>query len=115
MRYYEPIICNKKGERFQRSNFGANFATSMPVQAGSQPADYPMLSPYPGQSTVFCLKEREHMDTIPLQDAIRALRAEILAAHAEASTEEVRFELGPIEMEFQVVARREIGAEAKLG
>ena len=55
------------------------------------------------------------MDTIPLQDAIRALRAEILAAHAEGSTEEIRFELGPIEMEFQVVARREIGAEAKLG
>jgi len=25
MRYYEPIICNKKGEQFQPSNFGANF------------------------------------------------------------------------------------------
>jgi hypothetical protein len=30
MRYYEPIICNKKGERFQRSNFGANFLTYAP-------------------------------------------------------------------------------------
>src|SRR5690348_3619362 len=54
------------------------------------------------------------MDTIPLQDAIRALRAEILAAHAEASTQEVRFELGPIEMEFQVVARKEVGGKAEL-
>jgi hypothetical protein len=55
------------------------------------------------------------MDTIPLEDAIRALRAEILAAREDASTEEVRFELGPIEMEFQVVARKEFGGEAKLG
>jgi Trypsin-co-occurring domain 2 len=55
------------------------------------------------------------MDTIPLRDAIRALRAEILEARRDASTEGVRFELGPIEMEFQVVARKEIGGEAKLG
>jgi Trypsin-co-occurring domain 2 len=55
------------------------------------------------------------MDMIPLQDAISALRGEILAARGEAPTEGVRFELGPIEMEFQVVARREIGGEAKLG
>lgn len=55
------------------------------------------------------------MDTIPLQDAIRALRAEILAARKEALIQEVRFELGPIEMEFQVVARKEVGGEAKFG
>lgn len=55
------------------------------------------------------------MDTIPLRDAIRALRDEILAARKDASTHEVRFELGPIEMEFQVVARKELGGEAKLG
>jgi len=55
------------------------------------------------------------MDTIPLRDAIRTLRSEVLAAREEASTQEVRFELGPIEMEFQVVARKEVGGEAKLG
>ena len=55
------------------------------------------------------------MDLIPLQDAIRVLRAEIMAAHKEALTQDVRFELGPIEMEFQVVARREVGGEAKFG
>jgi hypothetical protein len=55
------------------------------------------------------------MDTIPLRDAILALRGEIVAAAKDASTQEVRFELGPIEMEFQVVARKEIGGEAKLG
>jgi hypothetical protein len=55
------------------------------------------------------------METIPLRDAIRGLRSEIVAAREEASTEEVRFELGPIEMEFQVVARKEVGGEAKLG
>src|SRR5271170_6423669 len=55
------------------------------------------------------------METIPLRDAIRVLRSEILAAREDGSTEEVRFELGPIEMEFQVVARKEFGGEAKLG
>jgi hypothetical protein len=55
------------------------------------------------------------MDTIPLKEAIDALRGEILAARQEASTQEVRFELGPVEMEFQVVARKEIGGDAKVG
>ncbi len=55
------------------------------------------------------------MDTIPLRDAIHALRGEILAARGEAASQGVQFELGPIEMEFQVVARREIGGEAKVG
>ena len=55
------------------------------------------------------------MDTIPLRDAIRALREEILAARGEAANREVRFELGPIEMEFQVVARREGSGDAKFG
>jgi hypothetical protein len=33
------------------------------------------------------------METIPLRDAIRGLRSEIVAAREEASKEEVRFEL----------------------
>src|SRR5208337_4902039 len=38
------------------------------------------------------------MDTIPLRDAIQALRGEILTARGEAPTQGVRFELGPIEI-----------------
>jgi hypothetical protein len=55
------------------------------------------------------------MDTMPLSDAIRALRNEILAARDEAAGQEVRFEVGPIEMEFHVIARKEIGGGAKVG
>jgi hypothetical protein len=55
------------------------------------------------------------MHTIPLRDAIRALRVEIMAAAEDSSTQALRFELGPVEMEFQVVARKETGGEAKLG
>ena len=55
------------------------------------------------------------MDTIPLRDAIRMLRVEIMAAAEDASTQSLRFELGPIEMEFQVVLKKEGGGEAKLG
>jgi hypothetical protein len=55
------------------------------------------------------------METIPLRDTIQALRAEIMQAAEAASTQSVRFELGSIEMEFQVVVKREGGGEAKLG
>ncbi len=54
------------------------------------------------------------METIPLRDTIQALRAEIMQAAEAASTQSVRFELGSIEMEFQVVAKREGGGDAKL-
>jgi hypothetical protein len=55
------------------------------------------------------------METIPLRDTIQALRTEIMQAAEAASTQAVRFKLGPIEMEFQVVVKREGGGEAKLG
>jgi hypothetical protein len=55
------------------------------------------------------------METIPLRDTIQALRAEIMQAAEAASTQSVRFELGSIEMEFQIVVKREGGGEAKLG
>jgi len=53
-------------------------------------------------------------ETIPLRDAVRALRNEIMAAAKAASTEAVRLELGQIELEFQVVAKIETGADGKL-
>jgi hypothetical protein len=54
-------------------------------------------------------------DMIPLRDALSALRAEVFGAAEDASTQAVRFELGPIEMEFQIVASREGGANGKIG
>jgi hypothetical protein len=53
-------------------------------------------------------------ETIPLRDAIRALRVEIVEAAEEASTQAVRFELGPVELEFHVVAKTEKSSDAKL-
>jgi hypothetical protein len=55
------------------------------------------------------------METIALRDAIRALRTEIIEAAEDASDQAVRFELGPIELEFQVVAKTEFGSDAKMG
>jgi hypothetical protein len=55
------------------------------------------------------------VETIPLKDTIEALRVEIMAAAEAASNQSVRFEVGSIEMEFQVVVKKEKGGEAKLG
>jgi hypothetical protein len=55
------------------------------------------------------------MEPVPLRDAIRALRVEIVEAAEDASTQPVRFELGPIEMEFSVIAKREREVEGKIG
>ena len=52
--------------------------------------------------------------TFPLVDAIRALRTEIQEAGQAADRETLRFELGPIDLEFQVVAKREGGASGKI-
>jgi hypothetical protein len=54
-------------------------------------------------------------ETIPLRDVVQALRDEILAAADAAYTKTVRFDLGQIELEFQVVAKLEKGGEGKLG
>jgi hypothetical protein len=51
---------------------------------------------------------------IPLREAIQALRAEVIAAAKAADGEDIRFELGPIELEFQVVASREEKAGGKV-
>jgi Trypsin-co-occurring domain 2 len=54
-------------------------------------------------------------ETIPLRDVVRALRSEILAAAGDASTSSVQFELGQIELEFQVVAKSEKSVDGKAG
>jgi hypothetical protein len=54
-------------------------------------------------------------ETIPLRDVVRALRAEIISAAKDASAQEVKFELGQIELEFQIVAKKDRGVDGKLG
>jgi hypothetical protein len=49
---------------------------------------------------------------VPLASAIEALRGELIAAVRQGKDEEVRFALGPIELEFQVEVSREAGGEA---
>jgi Trypsin-co-occurring domain 2 len=49
---------------------------------------------------------------VPLATAIEALRRELVAAVQEGADQEVRFALGPIELEFQVEVSREAGVEA---
>ena len=51
---------------------------------------------------------------LPLGDVIRSLRAEIQAAAKANENESLKFKLGPIELEFQVVATKEAGADAKI-
>ena len=54
----------------------------------------------------------EHM--LPLGEVVRALREEIIDAAQAGTDETVRFEVGPIEVEFTVVAKREAGPEGKI-
>jgi hypothetical protein len=49
---------------------------------------------------------------VGLADAVRALRAELTTAMTEGRDGTLRFELGPVEMEFLLEVRREGGGEA---
>jgi hypothetical protein len=49
---------------------------------------------------------------IGLSDAIAALRAELVTAMAAGQDEQLRFELGTVELEFTVDVRKEGGADA---
>jgi hypothetical protein len=49
---------------------------------------------------------------IPLAEAIRALRRELLVAVREGADKELQFGLGPIELELQLEISREAGGEA---
>src|SRR3954452_11975714 len=49
---------------------------------------------------------------VPLASAVEALRRELVVALEAGRGEEVRFALGPIELEFQVEVSREAGGEA---
>jgi hypothetical protein len=47
-----------------------------------------------------------------LADAVRALRSELTTVMREGREEALRFELGPVEMEFLLEVQREAGGEA---
>jgi hypothetical protein len=47
---------------------------------------------------------------VPLGAAIRSLRVELLQAMQDARGEELRFAIGPVELEFQLTATTEAGA-----
>jgi hypothetical protein len=47
---------------------------------------------------------------VPLGAAIKALRSELLQAMADAKDEELRFALGPVELEFKLTVTAEASA-----
>ena len=52
---------------------------------------------------------------LPLANVVRSLRVEIAQATKAGANESVRFEVGPIDLEFQVVAKKEADGEIKFG
>jgi hypothetical protein len=49
---------------------------------------------------------------IPLAEMVRALRRELAVAVAQGQDEQLRFALGPIELELQIEVAREVGGSA---
>lgn len=49
---------------------------------------------------------------VGLADAVRGVRAELQAAMAEGQGSDLRFEVGPVELEFAVDVRKEGGVNA---
>ncbi len=54
----------------------------------------------------------DDFDDIELVAAVRAVRDQLMDAAAAGAEEPMRFEVGPIQMEFTVELRREAGAKA---
>jgi hypothetical protein len=54
------------------------------------------------------------MKEIGLSEAVRAVRAELEAARLAGADEDIRFEVGPIEIEFEVAVTREAQAGGKV-
>jgi hypothetical protein len=53
-------------------------------------------------------------ELLPLAEAVQSLREQIIEAADIGRDEPIRFELGPVELEFTVVAKREGGAGSKI-
>jgi Trypsin-co-occurring domain 2 len=52
---------------------------------------------------------------LPLAEVVEALRSEIVKAADVVGNENIRFGVGPIDLEFQVVAKREGSGKIKFG
>ena len=57
------------------------------------------------------MSEADNSGQIELSAAVRAIRQELVRAAAEGADEPVRFEVGPIQMEFTVELGHETGAK----
>jgi hypothetical protein len=55
------------------------------------------------------------LELIPLAEAISALRTQLAEAQRQGRDQEIRFEVGDVEVEFQVVVEREAEAGGKIG
>lgn len=51
------------------------------------------------------------MATIPIAEAIQAIRREIVAAVSQSEGEDIKFDLGDIELEFQVQLSKQEGGD----
>jgi hypothetical protein len=60
------------------------------------------------------MADQQSDDMLPLAEVVQGLRSEILKAADAAGTERIRFGVGPIDLEFQVVAKREGGPSGKI-
>jgi hypothetical protein len=49
--------------------------------------------------------------SVPLADAIKSLRVELTEAMEQGAEEDLRFRLGPVELEFQFNVSREYGGD----
>ena len=51
---------------------------------------------------------------LPLSDVIQALRNELLQAYESGKGDAIRFQVGPVDVDFTVLAKREGGPEGKI-
>jgi hypothetical protein len=66
------------------------------------------------QKTEIHVTDRQAEEMLPLAEVVEALRSEIIKAADAAGPERIRFGVGPIDLEFQVVAKREGGPSGKI-
>jgi NTP-dependent ternary system trypsin peptidase co-occuring protein len=60
------------------------------------------------------MADRQAEEMLPLAEVVEALRSEIVKAADAGLNERIRFGVGPIDLEFQVVAKREGDRSGKI-
>jgi hypothetical protein len=61
------------------------------------------------------MADQQTEEMLPLAEVVDALRSEIVKAADVGGNEKIRFGVGPIDIEFQVVAKREGSGKIKFG